>query len=114
MIAAKTLMRLFPVKAGLPVIISYSTQPRLNTSLRLSADVPSSTSGAMYWKVPMIEPSDVIGVSRAGPGEGSVVFEAIASTASMMGFANPKSINLAPFFVSMTLPGFRSRCTRFC
>ena len=45
-----------PENAGRPVTISYSTQPRANTSVRGSAARPSSRSGAMDGTVPISEP----------------------------------------------------------
>ncbi len=58
----------------------------------------------MYWNVPTIVPSTVnfnwsavISVSAAAKGAGP------------NSFAKPKSISLAPVFVSMTFDGLRSR-----
>jgi hypothetical protein len=70
---------------------------------RASASLPSSCSGAMYWKVPRIAPSCVrfcwVGsaVRLDGAGAGAIAF------------ASPKSSSFTPVFVSITLPGFRSR-----
>ena len=50
---------LTPAKAFFPVAISYSTAPSANMSVLVSASLPSSCSGAMYWKVPRIVPSAV-------------------------------------------------------
>ena len=46
-----------PEKAGLPATISCSRPPRAKTSVRASAGLPSSCSGAMYCGVPTITPS---------------------------------------------------------
>lgn len=53
-IAAIRLACVLLSKALLPVSISYSTQPKAQMSVRASASLPSSCSGAMYWKVPRI------------------------------------------------------------
>src|SRR5262245_22568899 len=47
-IAAIKLAWLFPVKAFLPVAISYSTSPIANRSVRASASRPSNCSGDIY------------------------------------------------------------------
>ena len=104
-IAAIRLARLLALKAGLPVTISCSSSPKAKMSVRASASFPSNCSGAMYWKVPTMVPSPVsldcsivISVRAAARGAGPICL------------AKPKSMSLAPFFVSMTLAGFRSRC----
>src|SRR5438876_7589731 len=53
------------------------------------------------------------GKSHGGGGEGvsGPPAETAAPSAGAVGFARPKSISLAPVLVSMTLLGFRSRCT---
>ena len=50
---------LVPANARLPVAISWSTQPSAKMSVRASAGLPSSCSGAMYGGVPRIAPSVV-------------------------------------------------------
>ena len=77
-------------------------------SLRASASLPSSCSGAMYWNVPRIVPCSVsaarhLGRERRGRGRDFTGAAAV--------FARPKSRSFTPDFVSMTLPGFRSRWT---
>ena len=104
---------LVPEKAFLPVAISYSRAPNEKMSLRASASLPSSCSGAMYWKVPSTVPRSVSGwlacisvASRDTPDD--------TSRPAAWNFARPKSRSLTPDFVSMTLPGLRSRCTIPC
>jgi len=77
-------------------------------SLRASASFPSSCSGDMYWKVPMIVPRSV---SREGAADVGRDEEASPpdSAAGASDRARPKSRSLTPDRVSMTLPGFRSR-----
>ena len=58
----------------------------------------------MYWNVPRMVPCAVI---AAGGVVGSIDTPALATTGD--DFARPKSNNFAPVFVSMMLPGFRSR-----
>src|ERR1700722_5262264 len=60
-IALATLIWLLPSNGRLPVVISYKTAPRANTSERPSASLPSICSGDMYWMVPMIAPAVVNG-----------------------------------------------------
>jgi hypothetical protein len=50
---------LAPENAFFPVAISYRTQPKAKMSVRASASLPSSCSGAMYWKVPRMVPFSV-------------------------------------------------------
>ena len=97
----------FPSNARLPASISYSTQPNAKMSVRASAWCPSICSGAMYWNVPTIAPWAVIagGVVSAMLRPPELCTEPVA-------LASPKSSSFAPVFVSMTLPGLRSRCTR--
>ncbi len=95
---------LFPSKAFLPVSISNSTAPNAKMSLRTSASLPSSCPGAMYWKVPRIAPCAV----RSGGVVGSVDNVAPGTVDAPI-FASPKSSSFAPDFVSMMLPGLRSR-----
>jgi hypothetical protein len=57
----------------------------------------------MYWNVPTMVPSAVTGV---------VCVAAAVSVALLVraaGFAKPKSRSFAPVWVSIMLPGFRSR-----
>src|SRR4030095_8974386 len=48
-----------PENARLPANISYSTQPKAQTSVRLSTAWPRACSGLMYAPVPRITPSCV-------------------------------------------------------
>ena len=75
-------------------------------SLRASASLPSTCSGDMYWNVPTTMPSPVNGCFGMSIVCVKPELSGVAGTA---GFANPKSISLAPSFVSMMFPGFRSR-----
>jgi len=102
-----------PSKARFPVAISYSTAPNEKMSVRASASVPSSCSGAMYWNVPRIVPWAV-----RGPAAGDWAVDRreekpatplIGGAAPAAVRARPKSSSLAPVRVSMMLPGFRSR-----
>ena len=106
-IEAIRLARLFASKARLPVVISYSSEPRAKMSVRASASRPSICSGAMYWNVPTIAPSSVSGFA--------CVIAAVSAfgsfAAGCANFARSKSSSFAPLFVSMTLPGVRSRWT---
>ncbi len=106
MIAAIRLALLPLSNARVPVVISYSTQPSAHRSLRASASLPSSCSGDMYWNVPTIVPSAVSGCVTVGDCDNASI-----AGASSNARARPKSISFAPPFVSMTLAGFRSRCT---
>ena len=81
-------------------------------SVRLSASLPSTCSGAMYGRVPRIMPSCVR--LSALP---AIVGNDESSEGSLTGaiaFASPKSSSLTPDFVNITLPGFRSRWTIPC
>ena len=98
--AAMRLVRVFPSKARRPVVISYRSAPNAKMSVRASASSPSSCSGAMYWKVPRIVPSCVSGLCSVAPSR---------LPTPTPPFASPKSSSLAPVFVIMTLPGFKSR-----
>ena len=44
---------------GRPVAIVYSTEPRLNRSLRASSGCPEACSGDMYNGVPTTVPAEV-------------------------------------------------------
>jgi len=113
MIAATSDAGLAPTNARRPVAISYSTQPTAHRSLLASASRPSSCSGARYCGVPTIVPCAVKGVPSVGDSRiGSPVpLPTPAGPVIPVTRASPKSISLAPDFVSMTLPGLRSRCT---
>ena len=76
-------------------------------SVRASASFPSSCSGAMYWNVPSRLPASVSGLACVG----NVERPPAAIPAGSAIRARPKSSSLAPVFVSMTLPGLRSRWT---
>ena len=107
-IAATMLACVFPENAGFPVAISYSTAPKAKMSERASASFPSSCSGDMYWNVPTIMPRAVRGGAADGPDIVMVKLEAGGALA-VAALARPKSISFVPVFVSMMLPGFRSR-----
>ena len=81
-------------------------------SLRPSTSRPSSCSGDMYWNVPRIVPSCVSGARPACVG--TEVSPSPFPEGEGIALASPKSSSLTPDFVSMTLPGFRSRCTIPC
>src|SRR5580704_6023735 len=83
-IAATTLAGLEPSKARLPVSISYSTQPKLNRSLRASTSLPCNCSGDMYCNVPRICPCPVRARVTSVSWRGEVCL------------ANPKSSSLIP------------------
>ena len=110
-IAPMRLAWLFPSKAFFPVAISKRTAPRAKMSLRASASPPSSCSGAMYWNVPRIVPCWVRCWGEAIVGS-DVSWVCAACGASVL--ARPKSSSLTPPFVSITLPGLRSRWTIPC
>ena len=61
----------------------------------------------MYWNVPTIEPCAVI----AGGVVAIIVAPAAADVVMPAALARPKSSSFAPAFVSITLPGLRSRWT---
>src|ERR1700686_573680 len=60
-IAEATLNGVLPSKARLPVSISYKTAPKEKMSLRPSSSCHCTCSGDMYWKVPTMVPSWVMG-----------------------------------------------------
>ena len=64
----------------------------------------------MYWNVPRIVPCAV----RFGGVVGSIDSPAPRDRVAALAFARPKSRSFAPAFVSITLPGFRSRWTMPC
>ncbi len=103
---------LAPENALRPEAISYSTAPSAKMSDRASASRPSSCSGAMYWNVPRIVPSCVrfCGVPIAVGTEVAPGCDCAAASP----LASPKSSSLTPDRVSITLPGFKSRCTIPC
>src|SRR2546428_12418526 len=74
-------------------------------SVRPSVSLPSNCSGAMNWNVPRIVPSWVrfafVGRAVRLPW----------AAAGAIALARPKSRSFTPDLVSITLPGFRSRCT---
>ena len=83
-------------------------------SERESASPPASCSGAMYWSVPRTVPRAVSGslsCTRVGMLDAPEIGRAPAVTSDL---ASPKSSSFTPDFVSMTLPGFRSRWTMPC
>src|SRR5579863_2244015 len=106
--AAITLAVFLPSNARLPVAISYNTAPSAKISLRVSASLPSTCSGAMYWNVPSTVPRAVSGSVGAGPDDVMVKLEAESPPTATF-FAKPKSINFAPLLVNITLAGFKSR-----
>ena len=104
MISPMMLAWLLPSNAFLPVTISYTSAPKAKRSVRASASLPSSCSGAMYCIVPRIVPGTVSGLS-------CVVSADSVDTGDTLSFARPKSSSFVPLSVSMMLPGFRSRWT---
>ena len=80
--------------------------PSAQRSARASAGLPSSCSGAMYCSVPTMVPAPVSGAApSASRSSCRRVPRAVAQR------ARPKSSSFAPAFVSMMLPGLRSRWT---
>ena len=55
-IAARTSVRVSPLKSCWPANISYSTQPNAQTSVRRSTTFPRACSGLIYAAVPMMTP----------------------------------------------------------
>ena len=106
MMAAIRLAWLLPVKALLPVAISYSSAPRAKMSVRASASLPSNCSGAMYWNVPRRVPSVVRGFAFVSSVESGSELGRAAPC-----LARPKSRSFVPDRVSITFPGLRSRWT---
>ena len=88
-----------PPNARCPVTISCSIAPKAKMSARASTSLPCSCSGAMYGRVPRISPWNVSAVAVG------------CSATPLATLARPKSSSLAPVFVSITLPGFKSRWT---
>ena len=72
-----------------------------------SASLPSTCSGDMYSKVPAICPFCEMGLT--GLVRVTTLVPAAALIAAAAGLASPKSSSFAPDFVSIMLPGFRSR-----
>jgi len=105
-ILAITLAELLPSNAFRPVAISYTTAPNAKMSVRASISfcLPSICSGAMYCNVPRIVPSAVAALFIVGSCDSGMTGDT-----SCFSFAKPKSNSFVPDFVSMTLPGFRSR-----
>ena len=67
----------------------------------------------MYWNVPSTVPRSVSGW-LAGISVARRESLEIVAAGPAWNFARPKSSSFTPAFVSMTLPGFRSRCTIPC
>ncbi len=65
----------------------------------------------MYWKVPSTVPRSVSGWLAWACVARTEAPEITLSRAAAWNFARPKSRSLTPDFVSITLPGFKSRCT---
>ncbi len=101
--AAMMAMAESPVKARLPLNISYNTAPNEKISERASASLASACSGDMYGAVPSMVPAWVM--LRAA------VSSAACSPlpASRLNSASPKSSSLMPDAVTKMLAGFRSR-----
>ena len=91
---AKIASAVAPVYGGSPTNISYSTQPRLYTSLRASTSpAPLACSGLMYAGVPIVTP---VAVRRSSP-------------ADVIARAMPKSANRACPPLSRMFSGLTSR-----
>ena len=101
-----------PRKRLLPRRHLVEHAPNAKMSVRASASLPSSCSGAMYWNVPRIVPSCVRFCGLLPITVGSDV--TADCTGGAIAFASPKSSSFTPDFVIITLPGFRSRCTIPC
>ena len=106
-IAASVSLTSAPSNARLPVNISNNTQPKAQTSLRLSAARPLACSGLMYAAVPRITPICVsAGLVIVGDAVASLPLIVVGSNA----LANPKSRTLtAPSDRILMFAGFRSR-----
>src|SRR5262249_30285605 len=91
-----------PEKGGCPASISKSMAPAEKMSERLSAGCPRNCSGEAYCGVPRKVPEIV--------ASASVVDTAFCAFQCVC-LANPKSSTFVPSAESMTLAGFKSRCT---
>ncbi len=91
--------------ARLPVAISYNIEPNENWSDRKSVGRPAACSGDMYPTVPITIPGRV--------GSPAAVWRLDTSSDSgVTSLANPKSRIFAnPCLETITLAGFKSRCT---
>ena len=88
-----------PVNGVRPASISYSTHPRLYTSLRPSSSTaPPACSGLMYAGVPTEVP----------------VWVSVSAAAALTALAMPKSVTMASPSCSITFSGLMSRCTTRC
>ena len=68
----------------------------------------------MYWNVPRIVPRSVSGWETCASVAITDAPETGRAPAVASGLARPKSRSFTPDFVSITLPGFRSRWTIPC
>ena len=121
-IAASTISAVVPSNALRPASISYSTQPNAKMSARSSPSLPFNCSGEMYCRVPdkplMLAPPDPL-VSASDAEMVSFRVEAACDRRDVaLGDARPKSMSFTShepgdsgFATSITLPGFKSRCT---
>jgi hypothetical protein len=106
--AASVSDTVFPANARRPVTISYSTAPKLNTSLRASTVPPVACSGDMYPAVPVTTPGCVSTPEPLAVVSVSPVSSASADTS----FARPKSSTFTtPSRVTITFAGLTSRWT---
>ena len=97
-----------PRNGGWPVTISYSTTPRLKTSVRWSAAWPEACSGELYPIEPYGTPTSVSGSSVLRPGVAGPLSPASGTSI----FARPKSRMRAwPPGPTMMFAGLRSRWT---
>lgn len=95
-----------PANGRVPVTISYSTTPRAQMSLRASASLPSTCSGAIYGSVLRIVP-DAESMAVERPSMPDIEIGAPVP----FSFASPKSSSLRPAFVTMMFAGLMSRWT---
>ena len=69
MTAERVSVTVSPSNAGLPVSISYSTQPNAHMSVRRSTGLPRACSGLMYAAVPRMTPTAVPPLVMVGAAE---------------------------------------------
>ena len=100
-------IRGFLVERGTPGFSAKDIKGKM--SLRASASFPSTCSGDMYWNVPTTNPCPVNGCVAIGLVISMVRLEDDTAAIAGVPLARPKSISFAPAFVSMMLPGFKSR-----